>query len=261
MEELGELKPRLENRTTLAYLLILEGLTALSQGDLQHSVALHEESLKLFRQTQDTRGILNCLIHLGGIALMRGDYEGALSLLHESLRLGWESDDTVQIQVSLHGLASVVASQEQPVRAARLWGAVESMEDYGVHLTPMAISVTDYEGRLSTARSQLDEKIWSAAWAEGKAMRLERTVEYALSEVEEHEPPTLVAVPDQQQPHDERTQKLTSREQEVALLLGRGLTNRQIAKELSISEHTAANHVGKILKKLKLRSRAQISSS
>jgi DNA-binding NarL/FixJ family response regulator len=68
-------------------------------------------------------------------------------------------------------------------------------------------------------------------------------------------------VPDQQQPHDERTQKLTSREQEVALLLGRGLTNRQIAKELSISEHTAANHVGKILKKLKLRSRAQISSS
>jgi Tetratricopeptide repeat len=122
MEGLGELKPHLENRTTLAYLLILEGLTALSQGDLEHSVALHEESLKLFRETQDTRGILNCLIHLGGIALVRGDYEGALSLLQESLRLGWELDDTVQIQVSLHGLASVVASREQPVRAVRLWG-------------------------------------------------------------------------------------------------------------------------------------------
>jgi predicted DNA-binding transcriptional regulator len=46
----------------------------------------------------------------------------------------------------------------------------------------------------------------------------------------------------------------------VALLVGRELTNRQIASELSISEHTVANHVARILKKLRLRSRAQIGS-
>ena len=39
-----------------------------------------------------------------------------------------------------------------------------------------------------------------------------------------------------------------------------GLTNRQIVLELSISEHTVANHVRKILKKLGLHSRAQIES-
>jgi hypothetical protein len=72
MEELGELKPHLENKTTLAYLLILEGMIALSQGDLEHSAALHEESLELFRETQDARGILSCLLHLGGIALAGG---------------------------------------------------------------------------------------------------------------------------------------------------------------------------------------------
>jgi DNA-binding NarL/FixJ family response regulator len=41
-------------------------------------------------------------------------------------------------------------------------------------------------------------------------------------------------------------------------LVARGLTNRQIAQELSISERTAGNHVAKILRKLELRSRAQI---
>jgi DNA-binding CsgD family transcriptional regulator len=46
----------------------------------------------------------------------------------------------------------------------------------------------------------------------------------------------------------------------VALLVGRKLTNRRIAQELSISEHTVANHVGNILRKLGLRSRAQVSS-
>jgi DNA-binding NarL/FixJ family response regulator len=68
-------------------------------------------------------------------------------------------------------------------------------------------------------------------------------------------------VSEQQPPGGERTQALTRREQEVALLVARGLTNRQIALELSISEHTVASHVRKILKKLGLRSRAQISSS
>jgi non-specific serine/threonine protein kinase len=42
--------------------------------------------------------------------------------------------------------------------------------------------------------------------------------------------------------------------------VARGLTNRKIASELVISEHTAATHVRRILKKLGLQSRAQIGS-
>ena len=60
---------------------------------------------------------------------------------------------------------------------------------------------------------------------------------------------------------EESPPALSRREREVALLIGRGLTNRRIAKELSISEHTVAAHVRKILKKLGLRSRAQIPPS
>jgi DNA-binding NarL/FixJ family response regulator len=90
-------------------------------------------------------------------------------------------------------------------------------------------------------------------------MTPEQAVGYALSEDVEREPPTLlVAMPEQLPPADEPTERLTAREQDVALLVGRWLTDRQIAQELSISEHTVANHVCKILKKLGLRSRAQI---
>ena len=53
---------------------------------------------------------------------------------------------------------------------------------------------------------------------------------------------------------------LTHREEEVVVLVARGLTNRQISRELGISERTAGNHIAKIFKKLGLHSRTQIAS-
>jgi DNA-binding NarL/FixJ family response regulator len=53
---------------------------------------------------------------------------------------------------------------------------------------------------------------------------------------------------------------LTPREQEVANLLLRGQSNRQIAESLVITERTAETHVCRILSKLGLDSRAQIAA-
>jgi DNA-binding NarL/FixJ family response regulator len=54
-----------------------------------------------------------------------------------------------------------------------------------------------------------------------------------------------------------RTDGLTGRERQVAALLGAGMTNREIADALVISESTTEVHVKHILAKLGLRSRAQ----
>ena len=53
---------------------------------------------------------------------------------------------------------------------------------------------------------------------------------------------------------------LTRREREVARLVARGLTNRQIASALVIAEGTAGVHVDHILSKLGFRSRAQVAA-
>ncbi len=51
--------------------------------------------------------------------------------------------------------------------------------------------------------------------------------------------------------------QLTEREREVLALLGRGMTNKEIATQLSISEKTAKFHVSSILGKLNLNDRTQ----
>jgi DNA-binding CsgD family transcriptional regulator len=54
---------------------------------------------------------------------------------------------------------------------------------------------------------------------------------------------------------------LTKREVKVARLLADGLTNAEIADRLFISPHTVRRHTEKILKKLKVPTRTQVSSA
>lgn len=56
-----------------------------------------------------------------------------------------------------------------------------------------------------------------------------------------------------------RSGELTRREREVAALVAKGLSNRAIARQLQLSERTAANHVQHILDKLGMDNRTQVS--
>jgi DNA-binding NarL/FixJ family response regulator len=57
-------------------------------------------------------------------------------------------------------------------------------------------------------------------------------------------------------PAGEATPALTGREREVLTLIARGLTNREVARELVLSEHTVNRHVTNILAKLRTGSRS-----
>ncbi|MFH9955950.1 response regulator [Streptomyces roseolus] len=58
-------------------------------------------------------------------------------------------------------------------------------------------------------------------------------------------------------PEDERLAALSERERSVLELIGEGLTNRQIAKRLYLSEKTVKNHISRLLGKLGVERRVQ----
>ena len=61
----------------------------------------------------------------------------------------------------------------------------------------------------------------------------------------------------EESPREVPAPKLTDREMQVLKLVARGMNNRDIAKELFISDNTVKNHVRNILEKLQIHSRME----
>ena len=242
------------DRRTGAYLLLFLGLAAHIEEDHEQTALRSGEALALFRELGDIRGTAICLSLAGTDALEMGDSQRAAEMFEDYLRLLRELRDKVGIVFGLMGMAGVAALRGRPVRASRLWGAAEALrEEIGLPLTTLlAATRHDYEGYLAAAQAGLEEAPFDTAWSEGRAMSPEQASEYALSA--EEPPPPRSSVQEESPP------ALTRREREVAALIARGLTNRQIASELMISERTVGHHVSKILRKSGLGSRARIAA-
>ena len=70
--------------------------------------------------------------------------------------------------------------------------------------------------------------------------------EFLVEEIENENAPTL---PD----------KLSKRQKQLLLMLDRGLSNRDIAEQLQISEHTVKVHLWRLFRRLNVKSRSQAS--
>jgi len=259
LDEAMSLQRALGDKVGLARSITMLGLNTAGKQDHIRAQALHEEGLPLAREAGDGLAIAFSL-GLGAIAaLIREDHRQVRELCEEGLELSWQMGYKHAVVLLLQIPAASAQAQGKPVRSVRLWGATEALrEGIGDTFSPAERHL--YGHYIATAHAQLDEETWEAALAEGGAMTPEQAIEYALAE-EEEKPPALPAAPiSELAPTDKPAGELTRREEEVAVLVGWGLTNRQISQELSLSERTVHAHVRKILRKLGLSSRTQVAT-
>ncbi|MGH2368930.1 MAG: tetratricopeptide repeat protein, partial [Chloroflexota bacterium] len=230
------------------------GYVTLKLGDPESAQALCEEALAIFREFGDHRGMARALLGLGATASRLGNYVAAGTWHVESLTHSEKVGDRLFTAFCLVGLAGVAVAQGQPERAARLLGAEEALrEAIGAPRAPT--HAPDHRRFLAAAHAALGDSAFAAAFAAGRSLSFEAAVAEAMSAGEA----SPAAGPGAASSEDSPAAPLTAREQEVAKLIARGLTNKQIAAELIIAEGTADRHVSNILGKLDLTSRAQVA--
>jgi predicted ATPase len=162
----------------------LEGLgkIAFDRGDCTRARALYEEGLQVADELGQKSEYATTLgINLAELAAEEGKFDEARTLCMASVRNSQEGGDKESIVTELSICAWLCfASDGQAEAAAQLLGAVERIrETLGIALPPRQRA--RYERRVATIRDALDEEVFTAAWARGKAMTIDEAVAYALS--------------------------------------------------------------------------------
>ncbi|MFA0732356.1 MAG: hypothetical protein RJAPGHWK_002247 [Candidatus Fervidibacter sp.] len=117
LEESLTLFRELGDQRGIANVLNYSGNIAWAQGDLERAKALHEESLAIRRALGDQGGIASSLGNLGNIAWAQGDYERAKVLYEECLALFRELGNQWGVANVLNNLGVVVRAQGDYGRA------------------------------------------------------------------------------------------------------------------------------------------------
>jgi predicted ATPase/DNA-binding CsgD family transcriptional regulator len=236
-------------------------------GDDARAAACHRELAEL---TEAGGEVIQCsyspywLWPLGLAAWRRGDLDQAAELEQQCLRLHARSGERMGTALCTEVLAWIAASGQLYERAAVLLGAaaglLESMAATLDSNQPLAGCRRDCERQ---ARQALGETAFEAAYHRGLHLPADDAVAYALPQPSAKQPGKRR--PDKQ-PGSQPTAAvadrapLTSRELQVARLLARGRSNKEIAAQLVISQRTAEGHVENILTKLDFTSRAQVAA-
>jgi non-specific serine/threonine protein kinase len=167
--------------------------------------------------------------------------------LEEALEAFHELGNRGLLSASLYVAGALVLAEGAPERALRLCGAAMGMRD--TIRAPLAPGWQDLARSvvIEPAMALVGAERAEAALAEGTRLGADE----AVAEARMAQLPATAA--------GEGWGPLSRREREVAVLVARGLTNRQIADQLVIAERTVEGHLERIRGKLGLRSRTQIA--
>jgi DNA-binding CsgD family transcriptional regulator len=297
LAEASELADRFDDDLLRTRITECRGHALVYRGDLPSAVALLEDALVGFRALGDPFGEFNTLVLLaattfflddprddqfsqqalalaeqhgalsskayalwcvGMVRWRTGDYGQAVEHLRECVRLFRPLRDLTGIGFGVQALSWCAASASPDERAARLLGGSQAVWRASGAEIGEGNAYTTFEQRSqATVREAIGAARFEQAFAEGAAYTWEQAVALALGEDSDASP--------SDQPRPTRLGPappggLTRREREIAQLLAEGLSNKDIAARLVISQRTVETHVDHILSKLGFSSRSHVAS-
>jgi non-specific serine/threonine protein kinase len=232
------------------------GVLARNRGDLDSARSFFQDSLRAYETLGDTNSAAVVINNLARVARDQADWTNAVELSSRSLSLMSQMVDVAGVAMALSNLAVVAQRTGEPLRAVRFFGTAEALREAATGSTFLAVSPAERaicEESVQLARQAIGEPAFTIGWAAGRALSFDEAVAAGLAAQSE---PQLEPAP----APGPATEPLTRREQEVAVLIAEGFTNREIGQRLVITEWTVDTHVRHILTKLGLRSRAQVAA-
>ena len=215
--------------------LIVQAILARYGGQFQLSLQLLTEAASLAAFEEFLWGVGIAHYYEGEVQVDRGDYQAALSAYRECLQSARRLHDLWTVGVAVDGIATIWALQNDPARAARLFGAADRLRGTTSALIPV-IDRQLHARVIATVRAHLGAGSFSVAYDAGAALSPDEVIGEAMGDVRiTGDRPAAI--------------ELTRRERDVLRLLIEGRTDIEVARELKLSKRTVSQHVSKMLEK------------
>lgn len=230
--------------------LILQGWVAEVRDETTVAVTSYQEVLDLTETRGEYYYRSAALRGMGVLAWQQGERDRAQQLLRAALRINRTTHSPPLASFGLEAMAWVAGRRADARRAAVLLGAAQGLWPAARTVSTVLPNMFRFHDECErTTRRALGEKKFDLALRRGRAMGMNAAIAFALEEEAADTSASVGALAG-----------LTKRERQVADLVAEGLSNRQIAAKLVISQRTTQGHVEHILTKLGFTSRAQIAA-
>jgi predicted ATPase/class 3 adenylate cyclase len=157
------------------------GRLALISGNLAEAYTRFEEAATLFQRMRDRSYYNSSRSEIGHVLRLQGRYHEAVTVYRETIRAWQEFGQSAAVAHELECFAFIAGAIGQNERAARLFGAAETLRELiGMAMTPR--ERLEYDQALSQLREQMNEVQLHDAWAEGWTMGMDDAIHYALEE-------------------------------------------------------------------------------
>jgi len=225
----------------------------MSSGALEQAVELGEQAVAMCREHGELWGRGQFLNNLSEAWRRKGNLEQAEALAREGAAGKHAVGDRRGVALLVETLAWMAADRGAYLRAAVLLGYAQRLRE-SIMVPLLSRQQARHEACEQSARSQLGDPGFAKAFEKGATMPDAEAIAYVLEQT-----PTIPAA--SPPPHEGKSPiQLTRREQEIAALVAQGLTNKQVAIKLVVSERTVESHIWNILNRLGFNSRTQIAS-
>ncbi|MFE6664831.1 LuxR C-terminal-related transcriptional regulator [Streptomyces sp. NPDC057697] len=228
-------------------------------GDTEGALELCEMGLEHLHGTGDRQFYGSTLMAQGLVRWLAGRHEEGADVLRQALDAMSEIGDVLVAALCCLGLSWHAAQQGRHVRAAWLLGYAEGARRLSGDPVAMLTSVLEQQ---EATRDAVREALGDAEYARWHDVgaRLSGTEILEAVRADADRPTGVRRLPRSRSEPGAAAEPLTPREREVATLVARGLSNREVAEHLVISKRTADTHVERILTKLDIVSRTEIAS-
>ena len=140
----------------------------------------YQEALRVFRHLRHKSFETVLLSELGHVARALGNITEAKELYKQTLTRFQDQGHRPAIAHQLESFAFIAIRQEEPERAAKLFGAAEALRER-INAQMLELESIEYTNAVIRIRSLLDETDFNSLWAQGRALTMEQAIKFALS--------------------------------------------------------------------------------